>query len=145
MSEQENTTDSTVQEMDALFERVLGELGISLELDLARYDNLREMVDAALREHADKPAFTSLGRTLSYREVDQLSGQFASWLQHHTDLEPGDRIAVQTPNLIQYPVVVFGALRAGMVIVNTNPLYLSLIHISEPTRRRDSSRMPSSA
>ncbi len=109
--------------IDQLFERVLTELGIPLEVDLTRYENLVQMVDSALREHADRPAFTSLGHTISYLELDRLSAQFAAWLQNHTGLEPGDRIAIQTPNLIQYPVVVFGALRAGLVIVNTNPLY----------------------
>ncbi|NQD95997.1 long-chain fatty acid--CoA ligase, partial [Pseudomonas sp. CrR25] len=64
-----------------------------------------------------------LGKTLSYGELYQLSGAFAAYLQQHTDLQPGDRIAVQLPNLLQYPIVVFGAMRAGLVVVNTNPLY----------------------
>lgn len=71
----------------------------------------------------DQPAYTCMGCTLSYAQVEQLSRQFAAFLQHATDLEPGDRIAIQLPNLLQYPVVVFGALRAGLVVVNTNPLY----------------------
>lgn len=112
-----------LSDLNGLFQRVLEELEIPLDIDLSRYDNLVDMVEHCVREHGDKPAFSSLGHTISYRQLDLLSGQFAGWLQHHTDLEPGDRVAVQTPNLIQYPVVVFGALRAGMVIVNTNPLY----------------------
>ncbi len=79
----------------------------------------------ACRQHGDKPAFTSFGRTLNYAELDRLSAAFAVYLQRHTRLQPGDRIAVQLPNLIQYPVVVYGAMRAGMVVVNTNPLYTS--------------------
>jgi long-chain acyl-CoA synthetase len=75
------------------------------------------------QEFADSPAFTCLGHTLTFAEVEQLSGRFAAFLQQHTDLKPGDRIAVQLPNVLQYPVVVFGALRAGMIVVNTNPLY----------------------
>ncbi|HEY7883857.1 MAG TPA: AMP-binding protein, partial [Cellvibrionaceae bacterium] len=75
------------------------------------------------REYADSPAFTCLGHTLSFAEVEQLSGRFAAYLQQHTSLKPGDRIAVQLPNVLQYPVVVFGALRAGLIVVNTNPLY----------------------
>ena len=71
----------------------------------------------------NQPAYTCMGCTLSYAQVEQLSQQFAAFLQHYTDLVPGDRIAIQLPNLLQYPVVVFGALRAGLVIVNTNPLY----------------------
>jgi len=64
-----------------------------------------------------------MDRTLSYADLDRLSGQFAAYLQQHTGLKPGDRIAVQLPNILQYPVVIFGALRAGMIVVNTNPLY----------------------
>lgn len=79
----------------------------------------------ACRQHGDKPAFTSFGRTLNYAELDSLSAAFAVYLQRHTSLQPGDRIAVQLPNLIQYPVVLYGAMRAGMVVVNTNPLYTS--------------------
>ncbi|MCY1410650.1 Long-chain-fatty-acid--CoA ligase [compost metagenome] len=72
---------------------------------------------------ANKPAFSSLGKTLTYGELYELSGAFAAYLQQHTDLQPGDRIAVQMPNLLQYPIVVFGAIRAGLIVVNTNPLY----------------------
>lgn len=71
----------------------------------------------------DKPAYTCMGCTISYAQLDRLSQQFAAFLQHHTDLVPGDRIAIQLPNILQYPVVVFAALRAGLVVVNTNPLY----------------------
>ena len=110
-------------ELDTLFGSVLDALGVNQDLDLHRFSNLVDMIEAALLENASRPAFTSLGKTITYGELDRLSGDFASYLQNHTDLLPGDRIAVQTPNLIQYPVVVFGALRAGMVIVNTNPLY----------------------
>ncbi|MEH6625147.1 MAG: AMP-binding protein [Motiliproteus sp.] len=81
-----------------------------------------EVLERACKNYADNPAFTSLGRTLSYAELDKQSAAFASYLQQ-SGLHPGDRIAVQLPNLIQYPVVVFGALRAGLVVVNTNPLY----------------------
>jgi len=70
-----------------------------------------------------KPAYTSFGRTLDYNELDRLSASFAVYLQKETNLQPGDRVAIQLPNLIQYPVVLMGALRAGLVIVNTNPLY----------------------
>ena len=81
-----------------------------------------EVLERACDRFAGKPAFTSLGRTLDYTELEQQSAAFASYLQQ-SGLQPGDRIAVQLPNLIQYPVVVFGALRAGLVVVNTNPLY----------------------
>jgi long-chain acyl-CoA synthetase len=116
-------TDVILSEQKALFKSVLEGLGVPSEVNVNRFANLVEMIEHAFTSFPEKPAFSSLGRTLSYAEVDSLSAAFASWIQHHTDLEPGDRIAVQMPNLVQYPVVVFGALRAGMVIVNTNPLY----------------------
>ena len=88
------------------------------------YDRtIAEVFAESCAQFADSPAFTCMGRTLSYRELDRLSGQFAAYLQQHTSLKPGDRIAVQLPNILQYPVTVFGALRAGLIVVNTNPLY----------------------
>ncbi|MCK2041959.1 AMP-binding protein [Chromohalobacter sp. TMW 2.2308] len=72
---------------------------------------------------ADKPAFTCMGQTLSYSELERLSRDFAAWLSEETDLVPGDRIAIQLPNVLQFPVAIFGAMRAGLVVVNTNPLY----------------------
>lgn len=116
-------TDAILSEQKALFNNVLEDLGVPSEVNVDRFSNLVEMFEHAFSAFPEKPAFSSLGLTLSYADVDRLSAAFASWIQHHTDLEPGDRIAVQMPNLVQYPVVVFGALRAGMVIVNTNPLY----------------------
>ncbi|WP_461536368.1 AMP-binding protein [Spongorhabdus nitratireducens] len=93
------------------------------DIDLAHYNSILDVLKESCKKFHNKPAFSNLGHTISYSELYQLSGQFASWIQHHTDLQPGDRIAVQLPNLMQYPVVVFGAMRAGLVIVNTNPLY----------------------
>lgn len=88
-----------------------------------QYQNISELFSSICQRYADKPAFTCLGHSLTYAELDTLSAHFASYLQHHTTLAPGDRLAVQLPNLLQYPVVLFGAIRAGVVIVNTNPLY----------------------
>ncbi|MEH6590467.1 MAG: AMP-binding protein [Halioglobus sp.] len=116
-------TDVLESEQAALFSRVYSELGIPQEVDVRRFGHVVDLIEHSFQNFSDRPAFSSLGKSLSYGELDRLSGHFASWLQNHTELEPGDRIAVQMPNLIQYPVVVFGALRAGMVIVNTNPLY----------------------
>ncbi|MBW2940000.1 AMP-binding protein [Zhongshania aquimaris] len=81
------------------------------------------LLEHAFTTYPDKPAFTCLGKTLTYKELDSLSSQFAIFLQTQTDLKPGDRLAIQLPNLLQYPVAAFGAMRAGIVIVNTNPLY----------------------
>ncbi|XGA81197.1 AMP-binding protein [Halomonas sp. CH40] len=90
---------------------------------LDQYSSVTDIFHAAVKRFAPKPAFTCMGQTLSFADLDRLSGDFAAWLQHETDLEPGDRIAIQLPNLLQFPVAVFGALRAGLVVVNTNPLY----------------------
>lgn len=101
--------------------------GVSIpgQLNRQHYTSLVSLLTDACHRYADRPAFTSFGRSVSYSELEQLSAAFASYLQHHTDLRPGDRIAIQLPNMIQYPVVLFGALRAGLVVVNTNPLYTS--------------------
>ncbi len=97
--------------------------GMKATIDLSGYESVPQLLDGSLKKFADKPAFSCMGHTLTYGDLDRMSGDFAAYLQHHTDLNPGDRIAVQLPNILQYPVVVFGALRAGMVVVNTNPLY----------------------
>ena len=97
--------------------------GIPTEINPDQYPNIQAVLKESCQRFADKPAFTNLGKTLTYGDIYRLSGDFAAWLQNYTDLQPGDRIAVQLPNLLQYPVVVFGAIRAGLVVVNTNPLY----------------------
>ncbi len=96
---------------------------IPADLNPRGYRNIPDFLDDVARRYAERPAFTSFGRTLSYAELERLSAAFACYLQRETGLQPGDRLAIQLPNLIQYPVVLFGALRAGLVIVNTNPLY----------------------
>ena len=96
---------------------------IPQQLNPRHYKTVLDVVARVCRDYPERPAFTSFGRTLSYAELDQLADAFAVYVQRNTDLKPGDRIAVQLPNLIQYPVVLFGALRAGLVVVNTNPLY----------------------
>ncbi|GGC72548.1 long-chain fatty acid--CoA ligase [Marinobacter halophilus] len=97
--------------------------GIPREVDLKKYKSMVDVFEQAVKKYADKPAFSAVGATLTYRDLDTLSRNFAAWLQNKTDLKPGDRIAVQMPNVAQYPVIVFGAMRAGMIVVNTNPLY----------------------
>ena len=97
--------------------------GVPNDIDLAAYRSVVEVFERACKTHADRPAFSNMGVTLSYSDLERHSAAFAAWLQHHTDLQPGDRIAIQMPNILQYPVVLFGALRAGMIVVNTNPLY----------------------
>ncbi|MGO1460957.1 MAG: AMP-binding protein [Marinobacter sp.] len=93
------------------------------EVDLDKYSSMVDVFEQAVKKYPDRPAFSSVGVTLTYRDLDTQTRNFAAWLQNKTDLKPGDRIAVQMPNLNQYPVVVFGAMRAGLIVVNTNPLY----------------------
>ncbi|MCE8032405.1 MAG: AMP-binding protein [Halomonas sp.] len=88
-----------------------------------RYRSLMDVFHEAVKRFSDNPAFTCMGQTLTFAELDRLSADFAAWLQHETGLQPGDRIAIQLPNVLQFPIAVFGALRAGLVVVNTNPLY----------------------
>lgn len=96
---------------------------VPAQIDADSYDNIEQVLVESCRKFADKPAFSNLGQTLSYAGLERQSAAFAAWLQQHTDLQPGDRMAVQLPNILQYPIVVFGAIRAGLVVVNTNPLY----------------------
>ncbi len=97
--------------------------GVPNTIDLTEYKSVVEVFERSCKKFADRPAFSNMGVTLTYAELDRLSAAFGVYLQKHTDLKPGDRIAVQMPNVLQYPIAVFGALRAGLVVVNTNPLY----------------------
>ena len=98
--------------------------GVPHHLDLDSNETLLDMFDAAVTAWADRPAFTNLGHTLSYAEIDNLSARFATYLQNDLGLEAGDRVAIMMPNLLQYPVALFGILRAGLIVVNVNPLYM---------------------
>lgn len=96
---------------------------IPSEINPDQYPNILAVLKESCQRFADKPAFTNLGKTITYGEMYALSGDFAAYLQKHSGLQPGDRVAIQMPNVLQYPVAVFGAMRAGYVVVNTNPLY----------------------
>ena len=97
--------------------------GVPAEINPEEYPSLKHLFEEACRKHAAKPAFTNMGRTLSYAEMDELSRRFGAWLQQEAGLRKGDRIAIMMPNLLQYPIAIIGALRAGLTVVNTNPLY----------------------
>ncbi|MFI2812522.1 MULTISPECIES: AMP-binding protein [Microbulbifer] len=88
-----------------------------------QFNNLAEFIEHGLDKFAHLPAFNCLGQTLTFAEVEEKSRHLAQWLQHEAGLERGDRIAIQLPNISQYPIAAYAALRAGLVIVNTNPLY----------------------
>jgi len=95
------------------------------EFDPGQHQSLLEVLEHAVANYGDKPAYTCFSRTINYRQVDELSDCFARFLQNNTTLEPGDRIALQLPNLLQFPIALYGALKAGLIVVNTNPLYTS--------------------
>ena len=97
--------------------------GVPLDIDMGEFKSVIEVFERSCKKFADRPAFSNMGVTLTYAELERYSAAFAGYLQAHTDLVPGDRIAVQMPNVLHYPIAVFGALRAGLIVVNTNPLY----------------------
>ena len=97
--------------------------GVPPDIDPGRHPSLKDLIESSLREFKSLPAFSNMGATLSYGEVDELSRYFAAFLQGSAGLSPGDRVAVMLPNLLQYPVALFGVHRAGMAAVNVNPLY----------------------
>lgn len=97
--------------------------GVPAEIPTPEFKSLRELVEYSFREFADRPAFTNFGSTLTYRDIDRLSMKFACYLQKSLGLTRGERVAIMLPNLLQYPVVLIGIFRAGLVAVNVNPLY----------------------
>ena len=96
--------------------------GIPANIDPNKYDNLVQFFDETFKKFSDAPAFKCMGKSITYGELDTLSRNFAAYLQSR-GLEQGDRIALMMPNLLQYPIAIVGALRAGLIVVNTNPLY----------------------
>ena len=97
--------------------------GVPAEIDLNQHPSVVDIFAKACNNYADLPSFTNFGKTINYRELNDYTNHFASWLIHEAGLKKGDRIAIMMPNLLQYPIAVFGALRAGLIVVNTNPLY----------------------
>lgn len=98
-------------------------VGVEKTITLYEYQSLLEFFDAKFRDYGDKVAYENMGVTLTYRQLDGLSQNFAAFLQNDLKLNKGDRIAIQMPNLLQFPIAFIGALRAGLIVVNTNPLY----------------------
>jgi long-chain acyl-CoA synthetase len=97
--------------------------GIAAEVDLHEFASLQEVLQRSCQRFAELPAFSNRGVSITYAELDTLSRNFAAYLQQSLRLKPGDRVAIMSPNLLQYPVAMFGILRAGMVVVNVNPQY----------------------
>ena len=97
--------------------------GVPAEADLAEFANIREVLQRSCAKFAALPAFTCMDATIDYTQLDRMSTRFGSWLQNVAGLKKGDRVAIMMPNVLQYPVAIFGALRAGLTVVNCNPLY----------------------
>src|SRR5579864_1595137 len=96
--------------------------GVPAEIDPARLTSLAELLRQACTAYRDRVAYEQMGRAMTYAQLDELTRDFAAWLQA-TGMVKGDRIAIMLPNTLQYPIALFGALRAGLTVVNTNPLY----------------------
>lgn len=96
---------------------------VPAEIDPDQYASLVEMFEQSVARFADQPAFINMGQVMTFRKLEERSRAFAAYLQNELGLKKGDRVALMMPNLLQYPIALFGVLRAGMVVVNVNPLY----------------------
>ena len=92
-------------------------------IDLDEFASIVDVLEQTVSRYGERPAYANMGRTLTYHQVDRLTRDFAAFLAGPAGLSPGDRVAIMLPNILQYPIALFGALRAGMTVVNTNPMY----------------------
>ncbi len=99
------------------------ETGVPAEVDYRKYNSIAELLEEIFQKFHHRPSFHNMGTTITYRELDHHSKHFACYLQADLKLKKGDRVAIMMPNILQYPVVFMGILRAGLVVVNVNPLY----------------------
>ncbi|MBL8298776.1 MAG: long-chain-fatty-acid--CoA ligase [Rhodanobacteraceae bacterium] len=97
--------------------------GVPAEIDHSEFSSVVAVLESTCERFRSRPAFANMGRQLSYDDLDRLSRQFAAFLSGELGLQRGDRIALMMPNVLQYPIAIFGALRAGLTVVNTNPMY----------------------
>ena len=97
--------------------------GIESTINADEYQSLVTIFTEACQKYADLPAYVNFGKCISYKELEVKSTQFAAYLQNHLKLVKGERVAIMLPNILQYPIVLFGVLLAGLTVVNTNPLY----------------------
>ena len=97
--------------------------GIAAEVDVNVYASLNEVLSSSCQRFSDLPAYTNMGTSISYAELERASGEFGAFLQQSLGLQRGERVALMMPNVLQYPVALFGVLRAGLVVVNVNPQY----------------------
>ncbi|MBP6749986.1 MAG: long-chain fatty acid--CoA ligase [Xanthomonadaceae bacterium] len=97
--------------------------GVPAEIDVDEFRSIVSVLQASLEKFRDRPAFSHMGKVMTYAEVDRYSQQFAAYLLGELKLKKGDRVAIMMPNCFQYPIAIFGVLRAGLTVVNTNPMY----------------------
>ena len=97
--------------------------GVAAAIDVGEYPSIIAVLDRANADYRDRPAFSNFGKALTFADVDRLSRQFAAYLLGELQLKKGDRVAIMLPNCLQYPVAIFGVLRAGLTVVNVNPMY----------------------
>jgi len=97
--------------------------GVPAEIDMNEFSSIVAVLAKACERFRERPAFENMGKTLTYAEIDRLSAQFANYLIHDLKLKKGERVAIMLPNVLQYPIAIFGVLRAGLTVVNTNPMY----------------------
>ena len=97
--------------------------GVVKDINPEQYSSLIELIEESIEKYGDKTAYIHMGVEMTFKQIGNYSANFAAFLQNETNLKKGDRIALQMPNVMQYPIALFGAIRAGLVVVNTNPLY----------------------
>jgi long-chain acyl-CoA synthetase len=97
--------------------------GVPAEIDVDEFPSVVSVLERAIERYRDRPAFANLGKSLTYAQIDELSARFAAYLLGELQLKTGDRVAIMLPNCLQYPIATFGILRAGLTVVNVNPLY----------------------
>jgi long-chain acyl-CoA synthetase len=97
--------------------------GVAAEINVDEFRTISDVFMTSVAKYADRPAYSSFGKSLSYREAERLSAQFAAYLLGELKLKKGDRVALMMPNCLQFPIATFGVLRAGLTVVNVNPLY----------------------
>ncbi|WP_408949964.1 long-chain fatty acid--CoA ligase [Lysobacter sp. Hz 25] len=97
--------------------------GVPAQIDVDEFPSIVSVLENAIENYRDRPAFSNFGKVLTYGDIDRLSAQFAAYLLGELKLKKGDRVAIMMPNCLQYPIATFGVLRAGLTVVNTNPMY----------------------
>src|SRR5580658_6982982 len=97
--------------------------GVPADIDIHQIASLKALIEDVCQKYADRIAYRSMGTSMTYRQLHMRARAFGAWLQQQAGLKSGDRVAIMLPNLLQYPIAMFGALLAGMTVVNTNPLY----------------------